>query len=510
MLGSLDLSNNQIHGYIPNWIWKLDFLMELNLSINLLTGLEEPLWNPKPKLSVLDLHSNKIHGQLPVFPPNAIHLDYSNNTFNSFNPHDTFDLPWIMSLSLSNNDLHGSVPDFFCNASNLWFLDLSYNKFHGEVPQCLTELHLMSLSVRDNMLNGSIPDTFSESCFLHILDLHGNQLGGPLPKSLANCSLLEVLDLGKNHIFDFFPCWLGNKLALRVLVLQNNKFHGPIRCSKKKVSWISLQIVDLSFNNFQGRLPFLLFMTMRKAMMPEEDIIAAIKAYGLVLQCPEFHYRCLVTVKMKGQELEFVKIPYNFAFIDFSSNHFDGPIPNELMKLQALIVINLSNNSLSGRIPSSIGNLRQVESLDLSNNLLDGAIPPELANLNFLSFLNLSFNNLEGRIPTGTQIQSFEATSFEGNEDLCGPPLTKDCNRDLQVKSNSTNESSFSWNFISFELGFTFGIGMIFLPLLFWKRWRVCYWKFVDDILYHIFPQLDYVHECHGGKNYKTLRWKSR
>ena len=41
----LDLSDNQIQGIVPNWIWKLDNLVELNISHNFLTGLEGPFKN---------------------------------------------------------------------------------------------------------------------------------------------------------------------------------------------------------------------------------------------------------------------------------------------------------------------------------------------------------------------------------------------------------------------------------------------------------------------------------
>jgi hypothetical protein len=56
---------------------------------------------------------------------------------------------------------------------------------------------------------------------------------------------------------------------------------------------------------------------------------------------------------------------------------------------------------------------------------LAGEIPVQLASLSFLSYLNLSFNHLTGKIPTGTQLQSFQPSSFEGNYGLYGPPLIK-------------------------------------------------------------------------------------
>ncbi|GMP85951.1 hypothetical protein CsSME_00038922 [Camellia sinensis var. sinensis] len=62
----LDLSNNQIYGEIPNWIWEVGngSLLYLNLSHNFLVGIQEPY--EIPSLDVLDLHSNKLLGKIPV------------------------------------------------------------------------------------------------------------------------------------------------------------------------------------------------------------------------------------------------------------------------------------------------------------------------------------------------------------------------------------------------------------------------------------------------------------
>ncbi|XP_072058305.1 receptor-like protein EIX2 [Arachis hypogaea] len=74
-----------------------------------------------------------------------------------------------------------------------------------------------------------------------------------------------------------------------------------------------------------------------------------------------------------------------------------------------------------------MGKMKLLESLDLSLNQIMGEIPQSLSDLSFLSFLNLSYNNLSGMIPTSTQLQSFEALSYTGNPELCGPPLTSNC-----------------------------------------------------------------------------------
>ncbi|KAK7260600.1 hypothetical protein RIF29_26792 [Crotalaria pallida] len=418
ILNSLDLSNNHIRGSIPKWIWQWDSLGYLNLSHNLLTKLEEPLQTRALDLPfrtihflyVLDLHSNQLQGKLPVFPLQAIYLDYSNNNFSS-----------------------------------------------------------------------AIPSDF-ESCALRTLDLRDNHLRGRIPNSISNCTALEVLDLGKNHIDDVFPCLLEKKLSsLRVMVLRENKFHGPIGCPKINGPWHKLQIVDLAFNNFSGLLPGKFFKTWEAMILDEDPGVTQYDhiQFQLFKYSSQLNYQDSVTLTIKGQQMKFVKILSVFTSIDFSSNNLEGPIPEELMNFTGLYVLNLSGNTFTGQIPSSIGNLKQLESLDLSNNHFSGTILTQLASLNFLSYLNLSFNQLTGKIPTGTQLQSSDASSFEGNVGLYGPPLTQSPNAFVPALSPPGRPHAIEWRILSVELGLVFGLG-----LLFWKQWRqcihCCYWNGVN------------------------------
>ena len=102
-------------------------------------------------------------------------------------------------------------------------------------------------------------------------------------------------------------------------------------------------------------------------------------------------------------------------------------IPKEVGYLLGLVSLNLSRNNLSGEIPSRIGNLRSLESLDLSRNHISGRIPSSLSEIDDLGKLDLSHNSLSGRIPSGRHFETFEASSFEGNIDLCGEQLNKTC-----------------------------------------------------------------------------------
>ncbi|MCH89435.1 verticillium wilt resistance-like protein, partial [Trifolium medium] len=109
-------------------------------------------------------------------------------------------------------------------------------------------------------------------------------------------------------------------------------------------------------------------------MMHDEDhVVSGFIHTGTIY----YSYQDSVTVSIKGQQVKLVKILTIFTTIDFSSNYFEGPIPEVLMDFKAIHVLNFSNNALSGEIPPTIGNLKQLESLDLSNNSLVGEIPTQ-------------------------------------------------------------------------------------------------------------------------------------
>ncbi|GFY82496.1 leucine-rich repeat protein kinase family protein [Actinidia rufa] len=100
-------------------------------------------------------------------------------------------------------------------------------------------------------------------------------------------------------------------------------------------------------------------------------------------------------------------------------NNFSGGIPSSLSP--QLNFIDLSFNSFTGSIPNSIQNLISLTGLDLQNNSLTGPIPN--LNLPRLKHFNLSYNHLNGSIPSS--LQKFPASSFEGNNMLCGSPLNR-------------------------------------------------------------------------------------
>ncbi|XP_050144526.1 receptor-like protein 6 [Malus sylvestris] len=505
-LRKLDLSENQIQGQLPNWIWKLDSLDYLNVSYNALESLEGPFINSTSQVSVLDLHSNQLKGPISIVPY-AEYLDYSNNHFSS------------------------SIPVSICNASRLRALDLSSNSLSGEIPRCLAAMStLMTLNVRKNNITGMISNLeFPESCeSLEALDLSQNQIEGQFPKSLARCTSLIFLNLAENQITDTFPCLLKNISTLIVLALRSNNFYGGIGCPvvKTNATWPVLQILDLAYNNFNGEVPGF-SLTTWQAMKDNTDIgflstvnvSSRSSCYSLssteeiICNTVVFSYEPTITITSKGLKMDLAKILSVLTLIDFSCNNFSGAIPKEMGALKSLYFLNLSSNAFTGEIPPSFGNMRQLESLDLSQNKLSGQIPQQLAKLNFLEFLNLSNNQLVGKIPAGTQISTFPRDSFTGNKGLWGPPLMVDSKARLSPPPtlngshpNSTDE--IDWDLISVEIGFVFGFAVAVGSLMFFKRWSKWYYRSTYKILVRIFPQLEERIGPHRRHVHINQRWR--
>jgi Leucine-rich repeat (LRR) protein len=174
------------------------------------------------------------------------------------------------------------------------------------------------------------------------------------------------------------------------------------------------------------------------------------------------------TITNKGIMLKYEKIPDVFRVIDFSSNRFDGKIPELVGSLKGFHSLNLSNNALTGPILPSLGNLTNLESMDLSQNKLFGEIPAQLTQLFSLEYFNVSDNRLTRAIPHGNQFGTFQNNSFGGNPGLCGNPLSKkcgDCNYTptppYPFEGNKSSESpfEFGWKVVAIGYGCPFEFG---------------------------------------------------
>ncbi|KAL5999735.1 hypothetical protein ACLOJK_038020 [Asimina triloba] len=308
--------------------------------------------------------------------------------------------------------------------------------------------------------------------------------GSPIPSGFAQLSNLTHLHLRWNQFYGQIP------LDIFHLTRSNNFFGSIGEPWTSQEFFPRLQIIDLSFNNFSGRLPSNLFSTwkmMKDGGSASEFLIA--NTSGTVM-----YYQDTVLLVWKGTEIEFEKIIMAVTVVDLSHNQFHGDIPTSIGELKALRLLNLSHNHFQGKIIASLQNLRDLESLDLSNNNLSGKIPWQLAELSFLAVLNLSQNQLIGRIPQSRHFDTFQNDSFLGNSELCGLPLSRECEEDAVVMPPATQsddeESELDFMWIAFGVGYGVGFGMFFWTLALWRKGRRAFLMFVDRVFFSYFSSI--------------------
>ncbi|WVZ74624.1 LOW QUALITY PROTEIN: hypothetical protein U9M48_022785 [Paspalum notatum var. saurae] len=172
------------------------------------------------------------------------------------------------------------------------------------------------------------------------------------------------LDLAGHNLAGQISSSLGNLTFLKVLVLSNNCFHGPIPTLNKLQN---LQYLWLASNLLRGAIPYSL------------------------TNCS------------------------NLVSLVLSNNSLTGVIPPRIGFLTKLKIIYLDGNSLSGVIPPGLSNISNLSVISLSQNQLNGSIPSEVWKMPNLAYLYLGENNLSGGIPQTLNLSSLQQLSLTSN-----------------------------------------------------------------------------------------------
>jgi Leucine-rich repeat (LRR) protein len=476
---TLYLSNTSIADVLPQWLPNLNFSY-LDLSLNQISGRLPTFSKPDSFYMNLYLSNNKFEGPLPTFPSILNRLDLTNNLISGPIPEDIGSMtPTLDNLLLSGNQITGSIPDSLCKINTLRVLDLSKNMLFGDIPDCWSDFKiLVVLDFSVNNFSGVIPSSIGNATSLQSLHLSNNSLQGELPSSLRNCTSMVIFDGGENGLSGNIPRWIGESmLNLEILRLRSNKFEGTI--PSEICHLIELRVLDLADNNLPGTIPVcfgnLKGMTSGYATTSDIGLYKWSTTYGENMV--QF---------MKGKQLEYTKTLKYLINMDLSNNKLIGTIPEELTSLAGLHGLNLSNNHLTGNIPAMIGKIRALESLDFSRNQLSGVIPQTMSVLTSLSHLNLSYNDLSGQIPSGSQLQTFANSSYIGNPQLCGFPLSKCASSEPppppQADSGAGNESEIEGLYISMSAGYVSALWGVLGVMMYKKKWREAYFSFVDNV----------------------------
>ncbi|KAL9324001.1 hypothetical protein ACSQ67_008858 [Phaseolus vulgaris] len=189
------LNSNQLEGEIPAFLSQAD---ALDLSNNDISDINAFVCGKiaTPNIRTLDLSNNQIMGQLPDCWEhlNSLEfLDLSNNKLSGEIPQSMGTLVKLEALVLRNNNLIGEIPLTLKSCASLTIFDMSRNFLSGPIPSWIGENlpELKILTMRINRFTGSVPVQICYLKKINLLDLSMNHLSGEIPTCLRNFTAMK-------------------------------------------------------------------------------------------------------------------------------------------------------------------------------------------------------------------------------------------------------------------------------------------------------------------------------
>ena len=172
---------------------------------------------------------------------------------------DNWIRPWDLKAPMSTwEGVHVSLSESLSRVTKLEFAN--QNNIQGEIPEevgDLTGLQVLRF-VNEKGVSGKIPGVLKKNTQLDHLYITGTNVGGLIPLELQECKKLFVLELCKNKFTGFEEGWTGDLPELAGFNMSNNLFGGSLS-AKFFQGMEKLNIVILSDNNFEGKVPRNLF-----------------------------------------------------------------------------------------------------------------------------------------------------------------------------------------------------------------------------------------------------------
>ncbi|KAK8657710.1 hypothetical protein V6N13_035935 [Hibiscus sabdariffa] len=371
----------------------------INLSDNNISGEMFNNFSALTELRELDLSSNTIGGEIPDDLKRCGSLVYLNLSHNIIEGELVLtSLNSLEKLDLSMNRIQGEIEaNFPAICQRLIVANLSTNNFTGNIDKCFDEC--LNLQYLDLSANEFVGDVWSGFARLVEYSVSENSVSGTLSGSMFtnNCSL-QVLDLSGNNFQGLLPGEISNCKNLVELNIWGNNFTGLIPSEIGMIS--SLEGLYLGSNRFSKVIPESLLNLTNLAFLDLSKNNFTGEIQEIFGRFTQVKFLVLHGNAYTGgiTSSGILKLP-NVSRLDLSYNNFSGSLPIEISEMKSLNFLMLAYNQFTGGIPPEFGNMSQLQALDLSFNQLSGPIPPALGKLSSLLWLRLANNSLTGEIP---------------------------------------------------------------------------------------------------------------
>ncbi|CAN1802244.1 Probable inactive leucine-rich repeat receptor-like protein kinase At3g03770 [Linum perenne] len=268
-----------------------------------------------------------------------------------------------------------------------------WNYAHGTDLCYMQPSRLVNVSCQDNSVtelrimgdkpskldNHTLSPSFSMDSFvatlarlnsLRVLTLVSLGIWGPLPDKIHRLGLLEHLDLSSNHLFGAVPPKISTMVKLQTLILDDNFFNSTLPSSFDSLS--NLTVLSLRNNHVNGPLQSLEALTSLQVL----------------------------DLSLNNFDSDLPSLPKGLLMAILSNNSFSGKIPKGYSQLSQLQHLDMSFNELIGTAPSPLFALDNIRFLNLASNMLGGSLPDSLRCGRNLQFVDISSNRLTGRLPS--------------------------------------------------------------------------------------------------------------
>ncbi|KAL6126152.1 hypothetical protein ACLB2K_074203 [Fragaria x ananassa] len=281
-LTDLDLSKNQLSGRIPDSVGQLSMLRALNLQENILSQRIPEQIGKMSSLESLDLSRNWLRERIPQsigqlsslrsinLSVNYLEGEISEIHFTKLSVLESLDLSynsrlefnvtsdWIPPFQLSHLSLRfckagPNFPKWLQTQKGLFDIDMSFANISDVLPSWFWGVFggTRTTDFSNNQIRGTLGSSKIVSFSGFEVRISSNRLDGLVPSFLSNASYLDLSD-NKFSEMTSFLCSSNVKVS-KFLDLSKNHIAGEVPDCWRQ--WANLQLLDLSFNAFSGKIP---------------------------------------------------------------------------------------------------------------------------------------------------------------------------------------------------------------------------------------------------------------